>query len=213
VRDLVDDHVEAEGVIDIFKLAGVVPPDISILDERFIDTLRGGAQENLRLKLLERLLHDEITLRERRNLVKFRSFRELLEASLTKYHNRVITAAEVVQEMIRIRREIEADARRATELGLGEDELAFYDATAAVHGQVGEVPILRDLVRDVVAAIKRNLKVDWTAPHREDVQAAIRAAVRRALRKRDVSAAEIDTILARVMSQAEALYADWPAAA
>src|SRR5439155_7212149 len=95
VRDLVDDHLEADGVVDIFKLAGIAKPDISILDEKFLQTWKDRPLEDLRLKLLEKLLHDEITVRERKNLVKARSCRELLEATLRKYHNRVIDAAAV----------------------------------------------------------------------------------------------------------------------
>jgi type I restriction enzyme R subunit len=213
VRDLVDDHVESEGVVDIFKLAGIDKPDISILDEKFLQTWKDRPLEDLRLRLLERLLHDEIVLHERRNLVKARSFQQMLEQMLTKYHNRVIDAAAIVEEMIRMRRAMEADARRATELGLGEDELAFYDAIAELRGSVVAMPVLRDVVHDVVTAIKRNLKVDWTEPHREDVRAAIRTAVRRALRKRDLGPEEIAVLTERVMAQAEALYAQWPVAA
>jgi type I restriction enzyme R subunit len=213
VRNLVDDHVESEGVVDIFKLAGIDKPDISILDEKFLQTWKGRPLEDLRLKLLERLLRDEIADRERQNLVKARSFQQMLEAMLIKYHNRVIDAAAIVEEMIRMRREMDADAKRAAELGLGEDELAFYDAIVEVQASATETPVLRDIVHDVVGAIKRNLKVDWTEPHREDVRAAIRSAVRRALRRRGVSAEDIEVVTERVMAQAEALYGEWPSAA
>lgn len=213
VRNLVDDHVESEGVVDIFKLAGIDKPDISILDEKFLQTWKGHPLEDLRLKLLERLLRDEIADREQRNLVKARSFQQMLEAMLIKYHNRVVDAAAIVEEMIRMRRAMDADARRAAELGLGEDEVAFYDAIAEVRGSTTETPVLRDIVHDVVGAIKRNLKVDWTEPHREDVRAAIRSAVRRALRRRDLSAEEIEIVTERVMAQAKALYGEWPSAA
>jgi len=213
VRDLVDDHVESEGVIDIFELAGLKKADVSILDESFLATWHGGPLENLRVKLLERLLHDEITVHERKNLAKARSFRELLEATLRKYHNRVITAAQVVQEMVRIRKELDAAGVRAAQLGLTEEEIAFYDTIVALWSRVSEAPTLQLLVRDIVAAVKRNLKVDWTEPHREDVRSAIRAAVRRALRKHEVTADSLEMVLARVMSQAEALYAAWPSAA
>lgn len=213
VRDLVDDHVESEGVVDIFRLAGLEKPDVSILDEQFLATWHGGPMENLRLKLLERLLHDEIVAHERNNLATARSFRELLEATLRKYHNRVITAASVVQEMIRIRRQLDAAGRRAADLGLTEEELAFYDAIATLRGNIAAVPVLRALVHDIVDAVKRNLKVDWTEPHREDVRSAIRAAVKRALRRHDVRADEFDGVLERVIEQAEALYSKWPAAA
>jgi type I restriction enzyme R subunit len=213
VRDLIDDHVESEGVVDIFRLAGIEKADISILDDKFLQTWKGRPLEDLRLKLLEKLLRDEISVRESQNLVKARSFRDMLETMLAKYHNRVIDAAAIVEEMIRMRHEMDADAMRATELGLGADELAFYDVIAQLRGNATEVAVLRDLVHDVVGAIKRNLKVDWTAPHRDDVRAAIRAAVRRTLRKRDVGEGEVDAIVERTMAQAEALYAEWPLAA
>lgn len=213
VRDLVDDHVASDGVVDIFKLAGIERPDVSILDENFLQNWKGKPLENLRLKLLERLLHDEIVMRERKNLAKARSFRELLEATLRKYHNRVIDAAAVIEEMIRMRKAMDADALRAAQLGLGEDELAFYDALGATWQDAAKTPMLRDLVHDVVRVIKANLKVDWTSPHRDDVQAAIRAAVKRVLRRRELSADQIDGLLNSVMEQAKALYADWPLAA
>src|SRR4029077_20589006 len=134
------------GIVDIFKLAGIDKPDISILDEKFLQTWKGRPLEDLRLKLLERLLRDEISTRERHNLVKARSFRQMLEAMLSKYHNRVIDAAAIVEEMIRMRREMDADSRRAAELGIGKDELAFYDAIAQLRGTAVDVPVLRDLV-------------------------------------------------------------------
>src|SRR5207249_4825935 len=122
-------------------------------------------------KLLEKLVADEIQARQRRNLAKARSFRELLEKTLQKYHNRLIDAAAVVKAMLQIRQEMEESDRRAASLGLEEEELAFYDAIAANYDDVYGVEFLRDLIHDVVQTIKRNLKVDWTEPHREDVKA------------------------------------------
>lgn len=105
----------------------------------------------------------------------------------------------------------EADSR-ATALGLEQDELAFYDAIAANHDGMYEVEFLRGLVHDVVQSVKRNLKVDWTEPHREDIKAGIRAAVKRILRTRGVTAEDLEPLVAVVMTQAEALYGDWPRA-
>ena len=103
VRDLVDDHVESDGAVDIFELAGIDKPDISILDEKFLQTWKGSPLEDLRLRRLARLLRDEIAVREPRNLVKARSFQQMLEAMRVKYHNRVIHAAAIVEELIRMR--------------------------------------------------------------------------------------------------------------
>lgn len=213
VRDLVDASLQSEGVVDLFKLVGMEHADLSILDDAFLQTFQGQPHDNLRLMLLEKLLADEIDARARSNLVQAKTLRELLEATLAKYHARVIDAAAVIREMIRMRKEMDAGTRRAALLGLSDEELAFYDAILAVHGQVSEEPILRDLVHDVVRVVKANLKVDWTEEHRADVQAAIRAAVKRTLRKHDVSVKEFDVIVERVMAQAKALWSRWPAAA
>jgi type I restriction enzyme R subunit len=211
VRDLVDDTVESEGVVDIFQTAGIQQPDISILDDQFLQTFKDKPLPNLRLKLLEKLLADEIQRNERKNVAKARSFRELLESTLQKYHNRLIDAAAVIRAMLQIKQEMEASNQRAAELGLTDEELAFYDAVAANYDQVYGVEFLRDLIHDVVQTIKRNLKVDWTEPHREDVKAAVRAAVKRVLRSRGVKPDDFDQLVAYIMVQAEALYADWPA--
>jgi type I restriction enzyme R subunit len=213
VRDLVDDSVESEGVVDIFEAAGIKQQDISILDDAFLQTFKDKPMENLRLRLLEKLVRDEISLRQKKNLVKAKSFRELLEETLQRYHNRLIDAAAVIRAMIAIRREMEEDDKRAAQLGLGEDELAFYDAVAENLVGIYDEKLLSGLIHDVVQTVKRNLKVDWTEPHREDVKAGVRAAVKRVLRANGVGAEHFDAVVGRIMEQAEALYADWPVAA
>jgi len=213
VRDLVDDTVESEGVVDIFKAAGITRADISILDDNFLQTFKDRPLPDLRLKLLEKLLADEIHMRAKKNLAKAKTFRELLEATLQKYHNRLIDAAAVIRAMIEIKKDMEASDQRAGQLGLAEDELAFYDAVAINYENVYGVDFLKGLIHDVVQSIKRNLKVDWTEPHREDVKAAVRAAVRRVLTKQGVKAEDFDRLMPVLMAQAEALYAEWPIAA
>ena len=212
VRDLVDDSVESEGVVDIFKAAGIAGADVSILDDRFLQTFKDLPQENLRLKLLQKLLRDEIQRRQKGNLAKAKSFRELLEATLTRYHNRLIDAATLIAAMVQIKKEMDSDDQRAAALNLEPEELAFYDAVAANAESVYGQPFLRDLIHEVVQTIKRNLKVDWTEPHREDVKAAVRAAVKRVLRAKGVQPDDFEQFVAHIMSQAEALFADWPAA-
>jgi type I restriction enzyme R subunit len=213
VRDLVDDSVESEGVVDIFRAAGIHLADISILDDRFLQTFKDRPYENLRLRLLEKLVRDELDRRRARNLTKDRSFRALLEATLQKYHNRLIDGAAVVKALLEIKRELEADARRAQEIGLEPEEVAFYDAVAANRETLYEPGFLRDLVHDVVQTVKARLKVDWTQPHRDAVKSEVRAAVRRVLRRRGVREEDLEPLLEAVMRQAEALYADWPEAA
>ena len=131
--------------------------DISILDDEFLQTFKGMKHENLRMKLLEQLMLDEIQRRQKQNLAKAKSFRELLERTLERYHARIIDAAAVVQEMIKMRREMETSDTRAKQLGL-EDEPAFYDAVAQNYETAYEQPFLRELVHDVVQTIKKNSK-------------------------------------------------------
>ncbi|MGD9588734.1 MAG: type I restriction endonuclease subunit R [Pyrinomonadaceae bacterium] len=213
VRDLVDDSIDSHGVVDIFKVAGIDRPDISILDNNFLLTFKDRPHENLRLKLLAKLLADEIIRRQKKNLAKSKSFKELLETTLQKYHNRLIDAAAVVQAMIDIHKEMEADDQRAEALGLSPEELAFYDSVAESYPEVYDDGFLRDLIHDVVLSIKRNLKVDWTEPHREAVKAEVRAAVKRVLRAQKVKPEHFDLFISKIMSQAEALYAAYPVAA
>ena len=210
VRDLVDRSINTVGVVDIFKTAGLDKPDISVLDDKFLEEFKSKQQENLRLKLLEKLLLDEIQLRQRKNLKKYRSFKEMLEDMLRRYHNNAITAAEVVQTMVRIRQEMQSEDQRKKATGLSDEELAFYDAIAGIGAGVYDQPFLCDLVREVVQAVRCNLKVDWTKPHRDNVKAGVQSAVKMVLRRRGVKADQFDFILNRVMEQAAALYSEWP---
>lgn len=212
VRDLVDDSIESDGVIDIFKAAGIDKAGISILDENFLQTFKDKPYENLRLKLLEKLLRDQIRLRLSRNVTQAKSFKELLETTLQKYHQRVIDAAAVIKAMIQIREEMKTDDARASELGLDTEEVAFYDAVSQHADKIYDQKFLCELIHDVVQTIKRNLKVDWTQPHREAVKAEVRAAVRRVLRKRKVKKEDFGMLIEHIMMQAEALYGDWPTA-
>lgn len=213
VRDLVDDNVETEGVVDIFKAAGIERADISILHDSFLQTFKDKPQVNLRLKLLEMLVRDEIQIRQKKNIARARSFREMLESTLKKYRNRLIDAAVLVQTMIEIRKEMEKAAQRARDLGLEDDELAFYDAVVENYETIYDEPIPRDLIHEVVQSIKRNLKVDWTQPHRDDVKSEVRAAVRRTLARKNVKQEDLEPFIQKFIEQTEALFADWPLAA
>ncbi len=210
VRDLVDDAVESEGVVDIFAAAGLERADISILDDAFLQTFKDKPLPNLRLKLLEQLLRKEIRKRERQNLAQARSFKELLEQTLQKYHNRLIDAAELIRAMIEIKQGFGSQDQRAADLGLEAEELAFYDAVADNVEGVYDDAFLGPLIHDVVRTIKRNLKVEWTEAHRDDVKAGVRGAVKRVLLRKGVKPGDFSKIVPFVMKQAEAAYRDWP---
>lgn len=210
VPDLVDDNIHTEGVIDIFKVAGIDKPDISILDDAILQTFKDHPLENLRVRLLERLMADEIYRRQKNNLTRAKSFRQQLKKTLLDYHNRLLDAKEVIKQMIAIRRAWEADDQRAQELGLIPEEIAFYDAVAGNFMTIYDQAFLRDLVHGVVQTLKRNLKVDWTEPSREEIRASVRSAVKTVLRKKKVREEDLERFLGSVMVQVQALYAEWP---
>jgi type I restriction enzyme R subunit len=210
VRELLDRSIETKGVVDIFSAAGIEKPDISILDEQFLQEFKSHEEENLRLKLLAKILADEIRGREASNLAKYKSFKEMLETTLQKYHHRAIQAADVVRALIQIKKEMDHEAERTKQLNLTAEELAFYDAVAENAATLYDQNTLCDLVRDVVQAVKKNLKVDWTKPHREDVKAGVRAAVKAVLRRRGVKSEHLEALTRQVIIQAEAMFSNWP---
>jgi type I restriction enzyme, R subunit len=165
------------------------------------------------VKLLAKILADEIRVREKMNLTKYRSFKEMLEQTLQKYHNRAIQAADVVRVMLEIRNDIDNEAKRSKMLNLTPEEIAFYDAVAANVANLFDEKTLCDLIRDVVQSVKKSLKVDWTKPHREDVKAGVRTAVKAVLRRRGVKRELLDALTDKVIVQAEAMFKDWPLAA
>jgi len=211
MRRIVDESLEAEPVVDIYQVAGIDQPNLSLLDDRFLQTHKTRPHPDLRVKLLQRLLDDEIDRKARTNPAKARSFRQMLEETLAKYHARVLDAAMVVAKIIEISRQIDGDERRAKLLGLQPEEVAFYDAVAEKAGRLYDDAFLSALVHEVVQTLKNRLKVGWTEPHRDDVRAAVRVAVRLVLRRVRPEIREV--LLQEVMAVAEANFREWPVAA
>ena len=183
VRQLISRAITPEGVVDIFAAAGLHRPDLSILSEDFLAEVRGMPQRNLAVELLEKLLKGELRSRGRKNVVQARSFAEMLEQTLRRYQNRAIEAAQVIAELIELAREMRAANARGEELGLTEDELAFYDALETNDSAVkvlGE-PTLRAIAQELVKTVRANVSIDWAL--RENVRAQIRVLVKRILRK------------------------------
>ena len=209
VRQIVSRAVASEGVVDIFAAAGLEKPDISILSDEFLDEVKGMPQRNLAVELLEKLLKGEVTTRRRKNVVQARSFAEMLEQTLRRYQNRTIGAAQVIEELIAIARDIREAAGRGEALGLNDDELAFYDALETNDSAVEVLgdDTLREIARELVETVRRNVKIDWTM--REDVRANLRRLVKRVLRKYGYPPDKQEKATRTVLEQAEQLSADW----
>jgi type I restriction enzyme R subunit len=212
VRQIISRAVAPEGVVDIFAAAGLEKPDISILSDEFLAEMRGMPQRNLAVELLQKLLKGELRTRRRKNVVQARSFADMLEQSLRRYQNRAIEAAQVIEELIALAKQMREADRRGEDLGLSEDELAFYDALETNDSAVAVLGVesLRGMARELVEAVRANVTIDWTL--RENVRAQLRVIVKRILRKHGYPPDKQERATLTVLEQAEVLSADWATA-
>jgi len=211
VRQIVTRAVASDQVIDIFASAGLDKPEISILSDEFLEEVRDMPQKNLALEILRKLLNDEIRTRSHRNVVQSRTFSEMLMNSIRRYQNRSIESAQVIQELINLAQEMREANQRGEDLGLTEDELAFYDALEVNDSAVRVLgdETLKAIARELVEAVRRNVSIDWT--QRETVRAKLRTIVKRLLRKYGYPPDKQEKATQTVLTQAETLCKDWAA--
>ncbi len=211
VGQLVSRSVMSNGVVDIFGAAGLARPDLSILSDEFLVEMRDLPQKNLALETLRKLLNDEIKVRGQRNIVKSRQFSEMLDRALLGYQNRSIEAAEVINELIELAKKMQLANRRGEELGLKDDELAFYDALLARKDPAGvlDEATLKPIAQELVRLIRQNASIDWT--ERETAQAKLRAMVKRTLRRHHFPEATREAIVVDIMTQARLFSDEWAA--
>ncbi len=209
VRQIVARAFAPEGVVDVFEAAGLDKPDISILSEEFLAEVRGMRHRNLAVELLQKLLDGELRTRRRKNVVQARSFAEMLEQTLRRYQNRAIEAAQVIEELLALAKEMREADRRGEELGLSEDELAFYDALETNDSAVAVLgdETLREIAQELVKTVRNNVTIDWTL--RETVRAQLRVLVKRILRKHGYPPDKQEKATQTVLEQAEALSSEW----
>jgi type I restriction enzyme, R subunit len=209
VRQIVSRAVASEGVIDIFAAAGLKKPDISILSEEFLGEIKGMPQRNLAVELLRKLLSGEIRSKRRKNVVQARSFAEMLEETIRRYQNRAIEAAQVIEELIGLARQMREANARGEAMGLSEDEVAFYDALETNDSAVKVLgdQVLQNIARELVKTIRANVTIDWTV--RENVRAQLRVLVKRILRKYGYPPDKQEKATQTVLEQAEVLSEEW----
>jgi len=183
IRQVIDQALVSEQVIDVFDAAGIKKPDISILSEEFLMELKGMEHKNVALEVLKKLLNDEIKARSKKNLVKSKSLKEMLENSIKKYHNKILTAAEVMDELIKLSKEIVNMDSEAKKLGLTDFEYAFYTAVADNDSakQLMQQEKLRELAVILTERVKQNASIDWTI--KESVRAKLKVIIKRTLRQ------------------------------
>lgn len=213
IRQLISGAVSSEGVIDIFGQAGIKQPDLSILSDEFLRTLKADPNKNLQLELLRRLINDQVKSMSRKNAVQSRKFSEMLHQTILKYQNRTMDSAEVILALIELAKELSKAPDKAKKLGVTEDEMAFYDALAN-HGDVEQVmgeATLAAIAKDLAESIRRSVTIDWT--QKEAVRANMRRRIRRLLRRHGYPPDKRKEAVDTVLEQAELVCQDWALAA
>ncbi|TDH26787.1 type I restriction endonuclease subunit R [Segetibacter sp. 3557_3] len=213
LRQIVNDAIISEDVVDVYDAAGIKKPDISILDDKFLASVRNLPQKNLALELLKRLLNDEVKNNSKSNVSQGKKFSKLLEEAVKRYQSGLIEAAQVIDEMIRLAKEMREAAERGEKLDLRQDELAFYDALAenpTAETILGD-KTLRAIAHELVESVRRNTSIDWQL--KESVQAKIRSLIKRILRKYkyppdNPATGEYTVSVNKVLTQAE-MFADY----
>ncbi|GEM49627.1 type I restriction endonuclease subunit R [Deinococcus cellulosilyticus] len=209
IQQLVSKAIIADEVIDVFKAAGLKKPNIGVLSDEFLDEIKGMPYKNLAIETLRKLLEGEIRSRSRTNVVQSRQFSEMLKNALSSYHNRGLQTAEILQELLDMAKEFRESVNRGEQLGLTEDELAFYDALGVNDSAVkimGDGQ-LKEIAQDIVKQIRQNITIDWTV--KEMVRARMRTLVRRTLRKYGYPPDKQDGAITAILEQAERVAAQW----
>lgn len=205
IKNIIDDALYSDKVIDIFDAAGIEKPDLSVLSEEFLQEIQGMKYKNVAIELLKKLLNDEIKIRTRHNITKSKSLMEMLSGALKRYQGNLLTTSEIIEELIRIAREISAADKRGVDLGLDTDELAFYDALETNDSAVTVLGDhqLREIAREIASKIKKNATIDWSI--KESVRARLMVLVRRTLNKYGYPPDKQEKAINTVMKQAENL--------
>jgi type I restriction enzyme R subunit len=209
LKQILDNAIVAEGVEDIFALAGLERPDIGILSDAFLEEVRHLPQRNFAVELLQKLLNDEIKSRARTNVILERKFSERLLATLNRYRNRAIESAQVIEELIAMAREFREATKRGENLGLNPSELAFYDALADNESALRELgdDILKKIAHELTEKLRKSTSVDWQK--RESIRARLRNLVRITLRRHKYPPDHQEAAIKLVLEQAERLSDEW----
>ena len=209
LKQILDNAVIAEGVVDVFKLAGLDKPNIGLLSDEFLEDVRQMPYHNLAVELLEKLLKDNIKSKTSNNVVQEKKYSDRLQETLRKYNNRAIETAQVIEELIQMAKEFQEALKRNDKLGLQPDEVAFYDALANNESAVRELgdEILKKIAVEITDKLRKSTTVDWQV--RDSVRARLRILVRRTLQRYKYPPDKAADAIELILKQAEALSNAW----
>lgn len=209
LKQILDNAVIADGVTDVFAMCGLDKPNIGLLSDEFLEDVRQMPYRNLAVELLEKLLNDGIKAKTRNNVVQEKRFSDRLQETLRKYNNRAIETSQVIEELIQMAKEFQADMAREAALGLNPDEIAFYDALANNESAVRELgdDTLKQIAREITEKLRKSTTVDWQV--RDSVRAQLKILVRRTLQRWKYPPDKAAEAIELVMKQAETLSNAW----
>jgi type I restriction enzyme R subunit len=207
IKDLISKSIESQAIVDLAQMYDLEKIDISIIDADFQAIVKEKGSENIKIELLKRIINDELRVRMTKNIKKMTNLKEELDKVLGNYHRNSLDSIAAIKHLLDIANEFRTEDKRKQELGLTEDELAFYDLLSANEKLINQKGPLQDLVHKIVQSVKKNLQLDWTK--KEEARAAIRLAVKKELRGK-VPFSELDKLLKEVIEQAEGQYREWP---
>ncbi|MGO1463039.1 MAG: type I restriction endonuclease subunit R [Marinobacter sp.] len=209
LKQILDNALIGGGVTDVFALCGLDKPNIGLLSEEFLEDVRQMPYKNFAVELLEKLLKDDIKAKTRNNVVQEKKYADRLQETLRKYNNRGIETAQVIEELIAMAKQFQAEMERDAALGLNPDEIAFYDALASNESAVRELgdEILKKIAVEITSKLRKSTTVDWQV--RESVRAKLRILVRRTLQRYKYPPDKAPAAIALIMEQAEALSNHW----
>jgi type I restriction enzyme R subunit len=209
IRTIINGAVVSDTVVDIFDAVGLEKPNIGLLDDEFLAQVRNLPERNLAVELLERLLEGEIKSKFATNIVQEKKFSDLLSNVITRYQNRSIETAQVMEELVEMAKKFREAANRGAELGLTDDEVRFYDALATNESAVKELTdeTLKKIAHELTDNLRKNITVDWA--QRESVRATLRLMVKRILRKYKYPPDLQDAAVELVLQQAEVIGEGW----
>ncbi|HFX0908408.1 TPA: type I restriction endonuclease subunit R [Pseudomonas aeruginosa] len=209
IRQIIGNAVVSGEVVDVFEAVGLDKPNIGLLDDEFLAEVRNLPEKNLAVELLERLLEGEIKSKFASNLAQEKKFSELLDSVIKRYQNRSIETAQVIEELIEMAKKFAAASKRGDQLGLNDDELAFYDALANNESSVRELgdETLAKIAHELTQSLRQNVTVDWS--NRDSVRAKLRLLVKRILRKYKYPPDQQEEAAQLVLAQAETLCEAW----
>lgn len=209
LRQVISKALVSDKIVDIFEAAGLESPDISILSNEFLEEVKNMKQRNLAVEMLARLLKGEIKSKSATNIIQSKKYSELLTNALLKYRNRSIETAQVIEELVQMAKDFKKERSRGSDLGLNDDELAFYDALADNESAVQELgdETLKKIANELTDQLRNSVTIDWA--QRESVRASIRIKIRQLLRKYKYPPDKREEAIKLILEQAETLSESW----